>query len=476
MTTEKLTIAQLQATIPETKGTGTPKAKKPAVAPSRRPRLPTGISYHPTPAGLKYRIRIRSTKKLASLGTDKAIDEIFDDLQQAEQRLIKLKYKKNDVKQEFYEKSLEQINSVKLDDLFEVHFEKYYSKQKSSKEHKSRMNVISRTIIPNEDPKLFLFLNSKFSMKDFNKNEIAFGLIPVVEYRTYLQSFIDKRREKVKNQTIINDLMFIHTALKNAHTYFKNIPKINHPLQDIDFKTLPDQIVYKDKRISPETRVAVETLLIEKSRVAHYQEMFVFLYETGVRISEALTITKKDCNLEKGTIFLISKKNDKPRYLGITSRLREVIESRTHGKKLTDRLFPYSKNTYQTKLKGIRPFLKEMGIDFTWHMLRHTFITNGFENKSISTLMSEIDVNNFQHFKEKYINPMEAEKIAVKVSKAQALTPQEMQTVVGHNDLQVTIGTYTHTREQTKEELLIRQNEELKAMLVSMAKQLEQKR
>lgn len=156
--------------------------------------------------------------------------------------------------------------------------------------------------------------------------------------------------------------------------------------------------------------------------------------------------------------------------------MREVIESRTHGKKLTDRLFPYSKNTYQTKLKGIKPFLKEMGIDFTWHMLRHTFITNGFENKSISTLMSEIDVNNFQHFKEKYINPMEAEKIAVKVSKAQALTPQEMQTAVGHSDLQVTIGTYTHTRELTKEELLIRQNEELKAMLVSMAKQLEEKR
>lgn len=228
-------------------------------------------------------------------------------MQQAEQRLIKLKYKKNDVKQEFYEKSLEQINSIKLDDLFEVHFEKYYSKQKSSKEHKSRMNVISRTIIPNEDPKLFLFLNSKFSMKDFNKNEIAFGLIPVVEYRTYLQSFIDKRREKVKNQTIINDLMFIHTALKNAHTYFKNIPKISHPLQDIDFKTLPDQIVYKDKRISPETRVAVETLLIEKSRVDHYREMFVFLYETGVRISEALTITKKTATLKRNNFSYLKK-------------------------------------------------------------------------------------------------------------------------------------------------------------------------
>ena len=477
MTTPKLTIEQeLEAHFSTGKALGTPKAKKQPVAPSRRPRLPVGISYHPTPAGIKYRIRIRSKKKLASLGTDRAIDEIFDDLQQAEQRLLKLKYKKEDVQKEFIKQIADDIKTVTLSALFEVHFERYYSSQKSAKEHKSRMNVISNTLIPIDDPRISMLAHLRHTTIKPDSKEIPFGLIPVVDYKIYLQSFIDKRKKKVKNQTIVNDLMFVHTALKNANVYFKNIPKIHHPLEDIDFKTLPDQVVYKDKRISPETRIAVETLLIEKSRVEHYREMFVFLYETGVRISEALTITKKDCNLEKRTIFLISKKNDKPRYLGITPRLKEVIESRTHGKKLTDRLFPYSKNTYQTKLKGIKPFLKEMGIDFTWHMLRHTFITNGFENKSISTLMSEIDVNNFQHFKERYINPMEAEKVAIKVSKAQALTPQEMQTVVGHNDLQVTIGTYTHTREQTKEEILIKQNQELMAMLVSMQKQLEQKR
>ena len=108
-------------------------------------------------------------------------------------------------------------------------------------------------------------------------------------------------------------------------------------------------------------------------------------------------------------------------------------------------------------------------------MLRHTFITNGFESKSISTLMSEVDINNFQHFQEKYLNPIEAERIAIKVAKAQALTPQEMQTVVGHNDPQVTIGTYTHTREPSKEEILIRQNEELKLMLLEMNRKLEER-
>lgn len=476
MTEPKLTIEQeLEAHFSGGKALGTPKAKKPAVAPSRRPRLPVGISYHPTPAGIKYRIRIRSKKKLATLGTDKAIDEIFDDLQQAEQRLLKLKYKKEDVQKEFIKQIADEVKTISISALLELHYEKYYSLLKSAKEHKSRMNVISNTLIPFDDPRISMLAHTRYTTIRPDTKEVPFGVIPVVEYNKYLQSFIDKRKEKVKNQTIVNDLMFLHTALKNANNYFKNIPKIYHPLENVDFKTLKDQIVYKDKRISPETRIAVETLLIEKSRKTHYRDLFVFLCETGVRISEALTILKKDCSLEKGTIFLISKKNEKPRYLGITSKLREVIEQRSFGIKQTDRLFPFSKNTYQTKLKGIKPFLVEMGIDFTWHMLRHTFISNGMENKSVSTLMSEVDINNFQHFQEKYMNPLQAEKIAIKVSKAQNLTPQEMQTVAGHNDMQVTIGTYTHTRELTKEEVLIKQNEELKMMLLEMSKKLQER-
>lgn len=460
MTTAKLTI--------EPKA---PPGKK--TAPSRRARLPTGISYHPTPAGLKYRIRVRSLKKLKALGTDKAIDEIFDSLQLAEQRLLKLKYKKEDIQLEFYKQAIEEINRIKLEDLFDVHFERYYSKLKSAKEHKSRMNVISRTIIRSEDPKLLRFAGTNLSMSELVKDEIPFGQIPVTDYKKYLQAFIDKRKETVKNQTIVNDLMFIHTALKNANVYFRDIPKIYKPLEDVDFKTLKDQVTYTDKRLKPETRAQIETILIEKSRLSHYANMFVFLSETGVRISEALSIQKNDCDLDKGIIFLISKKNNKPRYLGITDKLKAIIKEQTKGKKLTDRLFPYSKETYQTKLKNIRPYLEQAGIKFNWHMLRHTFISNSMETKTVSTLMSEVDINNYQHFQEKYLNPRNSELTAIKVANAQQLTPDEIKTVAGHTDLQMTIGTYTHTRETTREEQLIKQNEELKNLLSLLAKKLQ---
>lgn len=444
---------------------------------ARRPKLPFGISYHDTPAGVKYRIRIRSVKKLKELGADKEIDEIYNTLKKAEERLIKLKYKTDEVYAELIKKTIAETRLITFDDLFQIHFKEYYLKLKSAKEHKSRMNVILKTIVNDIDVREYKLLSLKTNyLATGIAKEIEFGFLPIEKYDIFINQFIEARRKTVKNQTIVNDLMFIHTALKNSHKYFKNLTQIERPLKSVDFKTLEEQVTYKDKRITAETRIFIEQLLIQKSRKSHYQEMFIFLAETGVRISEALSITKKDCDLKKGIIFLISKKNDKPRYLGITQKLREVIENRTKNINLTDRIFDYSKETYQTKLRNIRPILKEKGIVFTWHMLRHTFISNSMNsNKSIAQLMSETDINNYQHFQQKYLNNFEAEQIAIKVSKAQQLTAHETMTVAGHSNLQVSFETYTHQKEITNEERLLKENNEIKQMLVNLMKKLEEK-
>ncbi|WP_084027237.1 site-specific integrase [Delftia sp. JD2] len=444
-------------------------------APSRRPRLPSGISYHPTPQGLKYRIRIRSEKKLRALGATEQIDEVFDELKQAEQRLIKLKYKKDEVQQEFIKKFIDEVSLITIAELLEEHYTQYYSKLKSSKEHKSRMNVISRTLILAEDPRIIKIATIKFRTTQAVDNKIEFGSVPVVEFSKYLNSFIFSRKQKVKNQTIVNDLMFLLTALKNAHNYFSNIEKIKDPLETVDFKQLKDQVTYRNKRLNPQTRAAIETILLEKSRKLHYWEMFVFLSETGMRISEALSVLKKDVDTSKDIISLISKKNDKPRFVGVTEKLKEILYKKIENLKATDRVFPFSKETFQTKLKNIRPHLDELGIRFHWHMLRHTFISNGFESKSIPNLMNEVDINDFQHFQQQYLNPHQSEQIAIKVAKAQQLTPYEMQVVAGHGSPEVTIGTYTHQRELTKEEILIKQNEELKIMLMQLTKKIAEK-
>jgi len=143
-------------------------------------------------------------------------------------------------------------------------------------------------------------------------------------------------------------------------------------------------------------------------------------------------------DLEKSIIFLISKKNEKPRYLPITAKLRRTVQDLIKDKNPTDRLFPHSKNTYQTKLRTIKPALKEAGIKFSWHMLRHTFISNNIDNKNVFQLMNELDITNYQHFQERYLNEVEAEKVAIKLAQAKELTPHEVKQAVGHSSLEVT--------------------------------------
>lgn len=447
-------------------------AKKPrAVPPSRRVKLPLGLSYHPTPQGVKFRIRIRSQKKLAALGFAKPVDEIFDELGPAEARLLELKYGKDRVREANNKKAIDEsvalLKTVTLEALCNEHYNRYYSKLKGAKEHKSRMRVICETEVPTSDSRLSILAHIRYDHIKIDSARIPFGMIPVVEYENYLNAYIDIRKLKVKNQTVVNDLMFLHTALKSCHNYFRNIPQIVNPLRTVNFKTLRDQVTYVDKRLRPETRVKIEQLLIQYSREPHYANFFIFLSETGCRLSEALSVCKKDIDLQKSIIFLVSKKNEKPRYLPITEKLRPVVLAHIDGKGPTERLFPHSKHTYQTKLKNMKSHLADAGISFSWHMLRHTFISNNIDSKNVFQLMSELDITNFQHFQQRYLEQEEAEKIAIKLAQAGILTPQETRRVVGHGSMEVT-GAYMHHQIPQSSDLLKKENEELRARIASL--------
>jgi integrase len=480
MATKKLTIEQqIERDLRGDSPTAPKPANRKTVPASRRPKLPLGLSYHPTPQGLKYRIRIRSEKKLKALGLTQPLDEIFDDISTAEKRLLDLKYKPNIIReanaQKLIRESADLLKAVTIEALCDEHYTKYYSQLKGAKEHRSRMKVICRTLVPTTDIRISILGHTRYNHVRPGAETVPFGMVPVVEFEKYLPAFIEARKATVKNQTVVNDLMFLNTALKNCHNYFRKIPKITNPLQSVNYKALKDQVTYTDKRLKPEIRARVEQILIAQSRKPHYADFFVFLAETGCRLSEALTIQVQNVDLEKSIIFLISKKNEKPRYLPITAKLRNTVQAHIKGKNPTDTLFPYSKNTYQTKLRTIKPALKEAGIKFSWHMLRHTFISNSIDTKNVFQLMNELDITNYQHFQERYLNEAEAEKVAIKLAQAKELTPHEVKQVVGHNSLEVT-GIYTHDRVPSREEQLAKENEELRTMVALLFKRQEAQR
>jgi len=230
MATRKLTIEEqferdLKGDFPTPQ-----KPKKPKTVPaSRRPKLPMGLSYHPTPQGLKFRIRIRSEKKLKTLGYADALDEIFDDQAAAEKRLFELKYKPNEIlkanETKFIAQTLAEAKAVTIETLCEEHYEKYYSHLKGAKEHRSRMRVICRTLIPDADSRLAVFALMRFNDVRPDTKRVPFGVVPVVEFEKYLPSFIEARKATVKNQTVVNDLMFLHTALKKLSQLLQEYPQ-----------------------------------------------------------------------------------------------------------------------------------------------------------------------------------------------------------------------------------------------------------
>lgn len=428
-----------------------------------RPKLPPGLSYHKTPQGDKYRIRIRSIKKLEKLGrvvkdssgnivSVHEIDEIYDSKKMAEERNHQLRQNKERI--EFIGEVIEATTHITMGELLNVHYDQNYKERPTATQLKSRIDVIKRTPIGNIDHRRMKFLGKivENNVKNGLPNDTdTFGNANAKDYKQVIEQFVESRLfiDKVKPQTLNNDLTIISTALKNANHYFtefKDNPIIQ-PLSHIDKKKLQPVLPPKtDKRLSEKQRIEVERLLIEKSRKDHYHEFFIFLLESGCRLSEVLGIQMNDIDLDKRTIQVITLKRSKQhiRFIGITPKMLPIVKKHMQGKKLTEKLFTNSKHTYQTKLKQMRKHFAEAGIRFHWHKTRHTFASNNASKKNVFELSYAMGITDTQHLSEEYLAIIHSENLAKKKAQAGVMTPEELRDYLGHSNIEETGGTYVH--------------------------------
>jgi integrase len=100
--------------------------------------------------------------------------------------------------------------------------------------------------------------------------------------------------------------------------------------QDLDFEMLKG--FSKSRVISPEEEQAIIAALLAKGSVEDnvaYQkayDLFVYLMETGVRLSEALKIEWADIDMEGMTIDNYNHKTKKGVYVPISNRLADVLK------------------------------------------------------------------------------------------------------------------------------------------------------
>lgn len=218
---------------------------------------------------------------------------------------------------------------------------------------------------------------------------------PFVTYQTAkeIQSLFKNHINQHFGKYSLNDI-----TVDELQRYLNRLPKtrtkelivtyFNACLQKAEdfehIKRNPFKLVVRDKKIK-NTRKAFtieeqEAILnyIKKVNEEHYK-LFLFYLATGVRRTEALTITSDDFN---GQILHIkgTKTDKSDRYIKITKGLKDLVYKK-------GRIFKYEASFITHIFKD---YLDELKISGSLHCLRHSYATNQYY---LGTPAKQVQVN-----------------------------------------------------------------------------------
>ena len=126
--------------------------------------------------------------------------------------------------------------------------------------------------------------------------------------------------------------------------------------------------------------------LIEHVLMVKYKALFIFLYATGMRISEALAVKVKDIDSDRLQIKVDKGKGHKDRYVDVPMELIEILRQYYKTYKPTDRLFYGDTRQDALPERNIQHAMKrakeKAGIvhDVSPHTLRHCYATHHMEH------------------------------------------------------------------------------------------------
>ncbi len=128
--------------------------------------------------------------------------------------------------------------------------------------------------------------------------------------------------------------------------------------------------------------------LIAHVKMVKYKVFFIFLYGTGMRISEAIAVKVKDIDSIRLQIKVEKGKGHKDRYVDVPIELIEILREYYKIYKPTEYLFYGENRNEKISDRNIQHAMKrakeKAGIihDVTPHTLRHCYATHHMENGS----------------------------------------------------------------------------------------------
>lgn len=316
------------------------------------------------------------------------VDVRYKDLYGVTQRLIKSGFRNKRDAMVYEAEIISKANnheSIVKD--FKKTFDSVY-KEYLEVEVKNRLAYTTRLNIENQ---YRIYLEKDFGKRIFAK-----------QTNILIQDFFDKKAKKYNFPTLKN----LRTLILNVYTYGQKAGYISYnPARfiflknDIDFSH--ERSIITDEQFEKILeRVLVVDPLYHRSKEAeftnkNYRMAMIIARYTGLRVSEVVALKKSDFDLENKRLS-ISRRLEHKDLKRINMHETETLKSRSSkatveiGEKLVNELKewfefqPYDLVVCTPQGQHIKPnsmgkkiakIAKELGIEFTFHTLRHTYAT-----------------------------------------------------------------------------------------------------
>lgn len=137
-----------------------------------------------------------------------------------------------------------------------------------------------------------------------------------------------------------------------------------------------------------------EARLLSKVDDAELRNLIVLMLDTGLRLSEALSLRTNDVDRKGGLIRVYDTKNGEPRGIPMTVRVREIMGGILKHQTGDSLLFSTPKRTIQARFAAYRGAANLS--DVVLHSLRHTFasrlVQSGVDLYRVSRLMGHSSI------------------------------------------------------------------------------------
>jgi len=186
--------------------------------------------------------------------------------------------------------------------------------------------------------------------------------------------------------------------LRRVYNYALNTMRSKFPEEPVKFKLLKAKEKTRFLSVSEEERVLAYLSSRKGRTIELAHDLYIFLVDTGVRISEALGVRRKDIDLDDGTILVWRDKTEEPGMPAMTPRVREVVMRRLdEGQGPEDPLFQRTNRAIKFLRKTLDYLCNTDPVSLrrhgkvTIHTLRHTFasrlVLNEVSIYTVATLL-----------------------------------------------------------------------------------------